>query len=297
VFCRKRDISLCPAVAYTHTMQALAEGAVRICKEHVLCLLKASNAPARFWLFALLHFCRTYNWWPGATWQPPWESMKNSKFCFELELDLHPRGCYMVAKLPSEHPFVQENKTHADLGLEGVFLGWQDTTPSCFMYSLRQQRIIRTQDGVFEHDTDYPFLMPECIATQGILTPDQIVDMHVKDLKSGEWMGYDRTASQASTRPASPTTTAPQDGGAVAGLREDLETLKETAKQLLEPLRDISMDSEPLLRLSTRILQEVTSVQTDPATGQQPRTAAAAKQKQYPGWTSGAQVPRQRSTN
>eukprot|EP00961_Rhodomonas_salina_P078525 1055708-Rhodomonas_salina.1 len=44
-FCYKRNIIMCPSVAYTHTMQALAEGAIRICKEHVRCLLKASNAP------------------------------------------------------------------------------------------------------------------------------------------------------------------------------------------------------------------------------------------------------------
>eukprot|EP00961_Rhodomonas_salina_P224878 3040114-Rhodomonas_salina.1 len=35
VFCKKLDITLMPSVAYMHTMQARAEGAVRICKEHV----------------------------------------------------------------------------------------------------------------------------------------------------------------------------------------------------------------------------------------------------------------------
>jgi hypothetical protein len=34
-FCKRRSIELCPATAYNHTMQARAEGAVRICKEHV----------------------------------------------------------------------------------------------------------------------------------------------------------------------------------------------------------------------------------------------------------------------
>eukprot|EP00961_Rhodomonas_salina_P272844 3686785-Rhodomonas_salina.1 len=33
-FCKKRHIVVCPSAAYTHTMQARAEGAVRICKEH-----------------------------------------------------------------------------------------------------------------------------------------------------------------------------------------------------------------------------------------------------------------------
>lgn len=84
-FCKKRNIVLCPSVAYTHTMQARAEGAVRICKEHVWCLLRSSNAPPRFWPFALLHFCRTYNYWPGADSPPPWESMKTSNFVFDME--------------------------------------------------------------------------------------------------------------------------------------------------------------------------------------------------------------------
>eukprot|EP00961_Rhodomonas_salina_P197098 2660254-Rhodomonas_salina.1 len=59
-------------------MQARAEGAVRICKEHVHCLLKASNAPARFWPFALLHWCQIYNYWPGSKTPPPWDAMEKS---------------------------------------------------------------------------------------------------------------------------------------------------------------------------------------------------------------------------
>eukprot|EP00961_Rhodomonas_salina_P110126 1482241-Rhodomonas_salina.2 len=89
---------LCPSVAYKHTMQARAEGAVSTCKEHVTwrCLLKASNTPARFWPFTLLHFCRVFNYWQGASTLPPWEAMKDSKFYFNLERDLHPWGCYMA---------------------------------------------------------------------------------------------------------------------------------------------------------------------------------------------------------
>eukprot|EP00961_Rhodomonas_salina_P180456 2435766-Rhodomonas_salina.1 len=94
-FCKRKGITLCPSVAYTHTMQARAEGTVRICKEHVRCLLKASNAQPLFWPFALLHFCSVYNYWPGTTTPPPWESMSKSRFCFDKERDLRPWGCYM----------------------------------------------------------------------------------------------------------------------------------------------------------------------------------------------------------
>jgi len=78
--CACNDITICPSAAYNHTMQAKAEGAVSICKEHVWCLLKSSNLPQRFWLWVLLQFCRSYNYWPTSTGPPPWESMTESRF-------------------------------------------------------------------------------------------------------------------------------------------------------------------------------------------------------------------------
>eukprot|EP00961_Rhodomonas_salina_P053458 717089-Rhodomonas_salina.1 len=41
-FCLRKNMVLCPSVAYTHTMQARAEGAVSTCKEHSLQLLAGS---------------------------------------------------------------------------------------------------------------------------------------------------------------------------------------------------------------------------------------------------------------
>eukprot|EP00961_Rhodomonas_salina_P000925 13194-Rhodomonas_salina.2 len=105
---------------------------------------------------------------------PPWETMSKSNFSFNLERDLHPWGCYMAAKLPCEHLLVVVDTTHADCWLEGVFLGWHDTTPSVWMYSVRLQRVMRVQDAVFHHDMDFPFLDPTCIITPGTLTADQI---------------------------------------------------------------------------------------------------------------------------
>eukprot|EP00961_Rhodomonas_salina_P048493 650912-Rhodomonas_salina.1 len=84
-----------------------------------------------------------------------------------------------------------ENKTHADRGLEGAFLGWHDTTLTCFVYSFRLQLILRVQDAVFEHNEDYPFLDPACLVTPGILTDDQVKEMHETNLESGEWMEDD----------------------------------------------------------------------------------------------------------
>jgi hypothetical protein len=47
-----------PVAGYTHDQNARAEGAIRICKEQVRCLLRSANLPCRFWPDALRHFCR-----------------------------------------------------------------------------------------------------------------------------------------------------------------------------------------------------------------------------------------------
>eukprot|EP00961_Rhodomonas_salina_P285653 3860253-Rhodomonas_salina.1 len=70
-----------------------------------------------------------------------------------MERDLHPWGCYVVAKLLKEHQLVKVDSTHADQGLEG--LGWNDTTPAAWMYSVRLQRVMRVQDTVFQHNMEY----------------------------------------------------------------------------------------------------------------------------------------------
>ena len=41
--CKQRGITVAPTAEYTHTMAARVEGAVRICKEHVRCMLKEAK--------------------------------------------------------------------------------------------------------------------------------------------------------------------------------------------------------------------------------------------------------------
>eukprot|EP00961_Rhodomonas_salina_P053740 720989-Rhodomonas_salina.1 len=89
-----------------------------------------------------------------------------------MERDLKPWACYMTVKLPLEHPLVKDT-THSDCALEGVFLGWHDTTPSCWMYRVKEQCILKVQDVVFKHSHEDPFLDPTCIITPGTLTADQ----------------------------------------------------------------------------------------------------------------------------
>ena len=58
MWCDARGINRCPTPGYNHTMQARAEGAVCICKEHVRCFLKHVGMPYRFWPWALTQFVR-----------------------------------------------------------------------------------------------------------------------------------------------------------------------------------------------------------------------------------------------
>ena len=111
-------------------MNARAENAVRICKEHVRCALKKAYAPLTFWPWALTTFCRTYNHWPTKDKNPtPWERLKDSNFYFDQDRDLVPFGCYCLGKMPREHPLVSDT-THIDRALEGMFLGFDTTTGS-----------------------------------------------------------------------------------------------------------------------------------------------------------------------
>jgi hypothetical protein len=47
-YCKQHVIVREPVAAYTHDQNALAEGVIRICKEHVRCLLRSANLPCRF---------------------------------------------------------------------------------------------------------------------------------------------------------------------------------------------------------------------------------------------------------
>eukprot|EP00961_Rhodomonas_salina_P215212 2906820-Rhodomonas_salina.1 len=145
--------------------------------------------------------------------------MSKSRFSFNKERDLRPWGCYMLAKLPKEHPLVQIDSTHANQGLEGVFLGWHDTTPSVWMYSVKLQRVMCVQDAVFHHDDEYPFLNPKSIITPGMLTVDQINEMHATDRKKGETLEteFDSEKSAALTQPAQNKTSEDWGGKWSAG--------------------------------------------------------------------------------
>jgi len=160
MWCAARDIIICATAGYNHTMQARAEGAVRITKEHIRCLLKTANMPHMFWPWALTQFCRIFNYWPSHGHAPPWVMLDSHRFSQSIHRDLHPFGCYIIGQLPREHPLVS-NTTLSDRGLEGAFLGWDLTTPTVWMWSFRLRKPIRLHDPIF-YDSKYPFADPTC---------------------------------------------------------------------------------------------------------------------------------------
>jgi len=154
-WCSNRGIVICSTAGYNHTMQARAEGAVRITKEHLRCMLKTANMPYKFWPWALTQFCRVYNYWPCKGHAPPWVMLANHNFSQDITRDLHPFGCLIIGTLPREHPLVT-NATLSDRGLEGAFLGWDLSTLTVWMWSFRLKRPIRLHDPIF-YDTKFPF--------------------------------------------------------------------------------------------------------------------------------------------
>jgi len=160
-WCANRNIVMCSTAGYNHTMQARAEGAVRITKEHIWCMLKTANMPYKFWPWALTQFCRIYNYWPSKGHAPPWVMLGDHKFSQSLHRDLHPFGCYLIGTLPREHPLVT-NTTLSDRGLEGAFLGWDLSTPTVWLWSFRLQKPVKLHDPVF-YDDRFPFADPSCL--------------------------------------------------------------------------------------------------------------------------------------
>jgi hypothetical protein len=74
-FCVNNGIAMEETAAYTHTFNARAEGALRIVKEHMRCLLRRANLSRRFWPYETLHFCRVYAYWPDKQGKSAWEKL------------------------------------------------------------------------------------------------------------------------------------------------------------------------------------------------------------------------------
>ena len=212
-----------PVAEYTHTFNAKAEGAVRIVKEHMRCLLRRANLPRRFWPYAMMHFCRIYAYWPDKAGRSAWEKLDAlgpHALCHDEARDLHRFGSYVTGHLPRAHPLV-DNETLDDRALEGVWLGNDLTTPTFWMYSFKLRKVVRLSDPKhFDHIL--PFLQPDDLPHKIDLSAAEICDMHAAD---GDHIDM---PVRRSTRPGRDTMhnsldaehTAPRLAGAPANTRQ-----------------------------------------------------------------------------
>ncbi len=92
VFCVNNSIVMKETAVYTHTFNVCAEGAVRIVKEHMQCLLRRDNLPRLFWPYAMLNFCRVYAYWPDKQGKSAWDKMDAHgpyALCHDKARELH----------------------------------------------------------------------------------------------------------------------------------------------------------------------------------------------------------------
>jgi hypothetical protein len=181
-YCKRHNIVIEEVPAYTHTFNARAEGAIRICKDKVRAFLRRANMPRRFWPDASLHWGRTYAHWPDASGHTAWEKLDElgpHSLCHDLERDRHVFGSYVTGHLPREHPQVADI-THDDRAEEGVFLGNDLTTPTFWLWSFKHKKTMRMSDPKhFDHIL--PFLQPADVHHTIPLTAQEVVRMHAKD--------------------------------------------------------------------------------------------------------------------
>ena len=304
-YAASRNMVLCPAPGYTHTFQARAEGAVRICKSHVRCLLKAAHAPLRFWPFALLHFVRIFNWWPsGRLATCPWNRIGQHRFSINLANELHPWGCRVIAHLPREHPQVRDT-THSDRGVEGAYMGWSLTTHTVLLYSFKDRKVLRLSDPTF-FDQDMPFKNPECLVNHQYLNAQQVADMIHTDrvqcdrLKETNYDDSDHSSDTVSdSEPSDNENSDSNDSGATTCPHSPQSTDQgETSQQQRVSFNPTGLSQpaaqsqrapvlHPILRRSTRLTvhpsRDATMVSTDDQQSSAPRRSERLQSLSTPG--------------
>jgi hypothetical protein len=208
--------------AYTHTFNARAEGAVRIVKEHMRCLLRRANLPRRFWPYAMLHFCRVYAYWPDKQGKSAWDKLDAHgphALCHDEARDLHRFGSYVTGHLPRTHPLV-ENETLDDRALEGVWLGNDLSTPMFWMYSFKLRKVVRLSDPRhFDHIL--PFLCPEDIPHRIDLSAEDICKMHEEDGDKVQRMPVRKSTRFRVTPSGEPVLVTPDPGASDADSGEN----------------------------------------------------------------------------
>ena len=263
----KRGITIRPTVSYAHTMQARIESSIRVTKDHVRAMLKASNLPICFWPWVVLQFSRVRAYWPNADGVTGWENIPKHQFSQSVDRDLIPPGCWIAGHLTREHPLVQEDVTHADRAIEGVFLAWDLSTPTAWLYSFKYRKIMRMDvKAVARHL--YPFRDPTCVVNRQSFTWDQI--HHLQNL-SPEDFGPEEGApsTRASAKAQSPAIegekAARNEQSRAGNQAEQQEGDQNQDREVQQPSKlarkpktpaDISLDT-PLEELKDRQLADV----------------------------------------
>ena len=183
-YCHNEKIVMEPVAHYTHIQNARAENAIRVAKEHVRCLLRASNLPKIFWSFALLHFLRMRAYWPSdphnrSAWERLDAISPDHKMRHDITKDLHVFGSYVTGHLPRTHPLVDDT-THDDRALEGIWLGNELHTPNFKIWSFKHKKVYTLSDPR-HFDTILPFLQPGDVGHKIDLTVEDIQNMHAAD--------------------------------------------------------------------------------------------------------------------
>jgi hypothetical protein len=159
-----------PVTHYTHIQNTRSENTIRVTKEHVRFLVRASNLPKFFWSFALLRFRRMCTYWSSdphnrSDWERLDSISPDHKMRHDITKDLHVFGSYVTGHFPHTHPLVDDT-THDDRSLEGIWIGNELHTPNFKMWSFNHKKVF-LQPGDLGHKID--------------LTVEDIQKMHVTD--------------------------------------------------------------------------------------------------------------------
>eukprot|EP00961_Rhodomonas_salina_P257591 3480831-Rhodomonas_salina.3 len=97
-----------------------------------------------FWPWAVIQFCRIYNYWQCKGKTSFWMMLEGHLFSTALHCDLqvHPFGCFVAGKQPRKDLEVRDT-TNSGRGLEGAFLGWELQTLTVWIWSFRKRKPIR----------------------------------------------------------------------------------------------------------------------------------------------------------
>ena len=263
----KRNITIRPTISYAHTMQARVESSIRVTKDHVRAMLKASNLPKCFWPWVVLQFSRVRAYWPNEDGVTGWDNVPNHQFSQSVHRDLIPPGCWIAGHLTREHPLVQEDVTHADRADEGVFLAWDLTTPTAWLYSFKRRKIVRMDvKAVARHL--YPFRDPTCVVNRQSFTWDHI--HHLQNMSPEDFGPEDGApVTRSSAKPQSPAIegekSASEEQSRAGNQAEQQKGDQRQESEIQQPSKlarksktpaDISLDT-PLQKLTDRQLADV----------------------------------------